>query len=410
MSAVEAAAPEGVPNHPLATRMGVVAAFSHNIVVGTIMGHFGLMLASSQERMGIGAEQASLGIPLVVVGSAIFSPLAGVLMAKFSLRMVLVLGAIFNACGFAILGLTNSFPLYLLAYGAFLGPAMALTGSIGPATLVTRWFTSNRGLALGVVHLPIVIAILPIALNWFLEGNGHTAAYLTIAAATAVILVPITLLTVDHPPGGEAPAPEPEALRTSDGSFTVAQLLAKPRFWALCLAVSSATAGAVLLGSLMVPMGVSWGFTTGQSAILQSLMSAVGIVGSILFGWIADKLGGARTLALIGLDCAILWLLLLLQPPFAATALIIGLIGLHGVGAIPSISKALSETFGQASFSRGYGINQVIALPFVVIAIIGAAGVYGATQSYAPAIIAMAGYYGLAMLLALFASTGSKAA
>jgi hypothetical protein len=139
-------------------------------------------------------------------------------------------------------------------------------------------------------------------------------------------------------------------------------------------------------------------------------MSAVGIVGSVLFGWVADKLGGARTLALIGFDCAVLWLLLLLQPPFAATALIIGLIGLHGVGAIPSISKALTEAFGQASFSRGYGVNQVIALPFVVFAIIGAAGVYGATQSYAPAIIAMAGYYLLAMVLALFASAGPKAA
>src|SRR3546814_7297044 len=33
------------------------------------------------------------------------------------------------------------------------------------ATLVTRWFHSNRGLALGIVHLPVVIAIVPWALE-----------------------------------------------------------------------------------------------------------------------------------------------------------------------------------------------------------------------------------------------------
>lgn len=403
-----AVAPESAPNHPLAVRMGVIAGVSHNVVIGTIMGHFGVMLVSAEQRLNITAGQAALGIPLVLIGSAVVAPFAGVLLAKHSLRLILVIGAVLTVCGFALLGLSNSYPLYLAAYGLLLGPAMSLTGSIGPATLVTRWFTKSRGLALGVVHLPIVIAILPVALNWFVERNGAVISYLTLAIFAAVLLVPLTLLAVDHPPGGEAPAPEAADKRTADGSFSLAQLLRNPRFWAMSLAVIASMSSSVLLGSLLVPMGMSWGFTSGESALIQSIMSAVGILGSVLFGWVSDRIGGARTLALIAFDCAVLWALLLIQPPFAATAVIVGLIGMHGAGAIPGISKAITEAFGQASFSRGFGINTVIALPFIAFAIVGSAGVYTATGSYAPALMAMAGYFAVAMFLALFASGGKK--
>lgn len=399
-------APAAAPNHPLAVRMGWIAGLSHNIVIGTVMGHFGLMLASAEQRMDISAEKAALGMPLVLVGSSLIAPVVGVMVARYSLRLIMLLGALLTVGGFLILGLTNSYPLYLVAFGLFLGPALSLTGAVGPATLVTRWFNTNRGLALGVVHLPVVIAILPIALNWFLEKNGASAAYLALAIVAAVVLVPATFLAIDHPPGGESPAPEAARLRTSDGSFSVGQLLSRPAFWALCLACAATMTSSVLLGSLMVPMGVSWGFTRGEAAIIQSIMSGVGIVGSVLFGWVADKLGGARTLALIGLDCALLWLLFLLQPPFLAVAAIAGLIGMHGAGAIPAISRGIADNFGQASFSRGYGLNTMIGLPFVAFSIVGSASVYTATGSYALAIQVMAGFFVAAIVLALFAARG----
>lgn len=402
-------APESAKNHPLAIRMGVIAGVSHNVVVGTVMGHFGVMLASTEQRMAVSAEQVALGIPLVLVGSSLVAPFAGVIIARYSLRLILLVGALLTVGGFALLGLTNSLPLYLVAYGLFLGPAMSLTGSIGPATLVTRWFTRNRGLALGVVHLPIVIAVLPVPLNWFVEHYGHVAAYLALAAIVAIGLVPLTLLAVDHPPGGETPAPEPAEQRTADGSFSVWQLLARLRFWAICLAAIASMTSSVLLGSLLVPMGVSWGFSRAQSALIQSIMSAVGIAGSVLFGWVADRLGGARALALIAFDCTILWLLLLVQPPFAVTALIVGMIGMHGAGAIPGISRAITDAFGQASFSRAFGLNTMIGLPFIAFGIVGSAGVYSTTGSYAPALVAMAAYFAVAVVLALYAAAGRKA-
>ena len=398
-----------VPNHPLAVRMAIIAGISFNIIIGTVMGHFGVMLESVEHRLGIPAEKAAAGIPLTMLGAAVVAPIVGVLIARFSLRLILLIGALLAAAGFVILALTTSYALYLFAFGACFGPAMTLAGSIGPGTVVARWFNRNRGLALGLVNLAILIAIMPVGLNIFVDRFGAVAAYWLLAALCGVVLAPLTLLVIDHPPGGETLAPEPAADRTADGSFSTGQLLGKPRFWAMCLAAIASMTSSVLLGSLLVPMGVAWGFTRDQSALLASVMSLVGIAGGILFGWVSDRIGGARTLALIGLNCAILWSTLLLAPSFPVVALVVGLIGLHGAAPVPALGKAISDAFGQASFSRGFGLNTVISLPFLAGAIIGSARAYSATGSYNLAIIAITCFFAVAAVLGLYAAGGMKA-
>jgi hypothetical protein len=100
-------------------------------------------------------------------------------------------------------------------------------------------------------------------------------------------------------------------------------------------------------------------------------MSLVGMAGSIIFGFVSDKIGGARALALIALDDVILWSLLLMDLPYTARAVLIGLIGMHGAGAIPAISKAMASTFGESSFSRAFGLASTATLPLMVAAVVG---------------------------------------
>ncbi|WP_159982568.1 MULTISPECIES: MFS transporter [unclassified Novosphingobium] len=398
------------PNHPLAVRMGVIAGVSHNMVIGTVMGSFGLMLASAEQRLGISGEQAAAGIPLVLVGSSVLAPFVGVLIAKVSLRLLMLIGALLTVAGYLTLAFTQSYALYLIAYGLLFGPAMSLAGSIGPATLVTRWFNRNRGLALGMVHLPVVIAVVPWTLERALSVTSPSTIYLVIGLICAVLMLPLVLLAVDHPPGNaETVAPEPSEKRTADGSLSMVQLLARPRFWALSLAAVASMTSSVLLGSLLVPMGMSWGFTRPEAALLQSIMSLVGIAGSILFGWVADRIGGGRALALIGFDCAVLWVLLLQHPPFWLAALIIGLIGMHGAGAIPTLGRGLSDAFGQASYSRGFGLVTLVGLPFIAFAVVGSARVFSVTGSYDGAIAAISAFFAVAIVLGLYGASGAKA-
>lgn len=396
----EPAAADG--NHPLAERMGVIAGFSHNIVAGSIFGTFTVMMGPAQQRLGVSAEAISLGISLVVIGSTLMASVAGVLMARYSLRRLLATGAVMAFAAFLLLAFTRSYPLYLLAYGALLGPAMALTGSVGPATLVTRWFSRNRGLALGVVHLPIVVAVLPMVTNWLQYFYGARLAYLLPAALIGLVLLPLTLLAQDHPPGALEPAKAP-----ADRVLSVGQLLVRPRFWALAIGGSAVATGSVLLGAVLVPMALSWGADRGQATLLVTITSLVGIGGSLLFGWIADRIGGVRGLALLCFDLAVLWGLLLLRPGFGMLAAIVGLLGLHGAGLVSNLSRGLADAYGAVNFSRAFGLATTLSLPLTVIAVMGSARAFALTGSFVSAVIGMMALNAGAALIVLLAARRS---
>jgi hypothetical protein len=62
---------------------------------------------------------------------------------------------------------------------------------------------------------------------------------------------------------------------------------------------------------------------------------------------------------------------------------------------------ALSETFGRESFSRAYGLVNLLNLPFAVLCVPAAALVYSRTGSYSGALIGELTFLALAGLLLL---------
>ncbi len=406
MSADEPTVPtEG--NHPLAFRMATVAFINQNITTGCIWGSFSVLLSAVEARLGVGRELSTLAVPAVNLATAALAPLAGALVVKYSLRSLLLLGAALSVAGFAVLASTHSYPLYLLAFGLLLGPGMA-AGAVLPATLVTRWYRVHRGRALGIVCAPIVITLVPLLSTWMLQSYGLSAAYVTLGTLSMVSLI-ANFFIVDHPPAPDMTspaAPANQAHGPTPGTLTMANLARSPLFWALMLAFIASITGSILLTSQMVPIASAWGMSVTQAATLISIQSFAGIAGTVLFGWIADRLGGALTLAILVLDAAALWALLLIQPHFPAALLIVGLIGIHGAGAIPVLSVALAESFGRDSFSRAYGLVNLVNLPFAVLSVPAAAMIYAHTGSYAGAIVGQACLLALGSLLLLLARRG----
>jgi len=408
MEAGSAAAPDA-PNHPLAVRMGLIAWLSHNVIIGSIFGTHGVLLRPMQERMQVSTELASAGVPLVILGSAILASVAGVLAARFSLRTLMASSALASALAWLLLAFTTSFAAYIVAYGLLLGPAMSLAGAVLPPTLVTRWFNRNRGLAIGIVHLPVIVSILPVFGNWVIEHYGVETLFLGLAALSVFVLFPAALLVIDHPPGETASAATQILEKKNPaGGLTIPQLLKNPFFWSLALAVSAMNTSVTLLGVHLVSMAEAWGFSRDNGALLASTMSLCGMAGSILFGIIADRLGGARTVALVVFDGMVLWLLLQFGLPFPALLVVIGIMGMHGSAGIPSASRAYADALGTASFSRAYGLSATVTLPLTVICIIGTGTVFRLTHDYTITLAVMAAYCGIGVLLALFAARRTR--
>lgn len=386
-------------------RTGVLAFMSHNIVTGTVFSTFSVMLASVTARRGVSIEQAAIGIPLVVIGSLLLAPLMGVLVSRFPLRIVLRTGALAISLAFVILAFTSSYAAYLAAHALLIGPGVAVCGAVGPATLVTRWFRGNAGFILGCVHLPLIITAMPVTANYVNAHSGAQVTYLLLAAMAGLVLAPLTFLIVDHPPENErASRVAAAAPGSADGSLSVRRVLLTPRFWIIALAAAAMTTGSITMGVMVVPMTGSWGVSRDEAAMLVSFTALFGIAGALGFGWLADRLGGARGLALIAAVVSVLWFSLLLHPRFPAIIAVNGLMGMCGAGIIPSLSRAIADAFGQATFSRAFGMAMTVSLPFTLIAVPAFPWVYRATGSYSPAIVAIACFYVVGCLLALLAS------
>ena len=79
--------------------------------------------------------------------------------------------------------------------------------------------------------------------------------------------------------------------------------------------------------------------------------------------WVADRIGGLRTLILLTVNDAILFVLLAWHPGFIAIATIAFLFGTQSAANVPIYGLTLSESFGRENFPRAFGIAYLINLP-----------------------------------------------
>jgi MFS family permease len=391
----------GETNHPLAIRMAVIAFLNMSMATACIFGSFSVLLGAVEARLGVGRELSTLAIPVVSLATAISAPIIGMLAARYSIRLIMLIGTLCSFAGFVVLALTANFTIYLLAFGLLLGPGMAMAAVL-PPTLITRWFVSNRGRVMGIATTPIVIVLVPLLSTWTLQTYGVAATYGMLAALSAIPLI-ANLFIVDNPPQTAAmTAQDMDASKVTPAISTLG-VLGTPQFWGFAAAFIASVCSSMIITAHMVPLAKTWGLSPTLAASLLSIQSFAGIFGTLFFGWLVDRLGGGRTLAVVAFDAAILWLLLLLPLPFAGKAVIVALIGVHGAGVLPVCNVALSEKFGRENFSRAVGLINLVNLPFTVVAIPAAAIVYARTGSYAGALVGEAAFLLLGSVLAVMA-------
>jgi len=389
-------------NHPLAVRMAAISFLSVNLVIGSIFSSYGVLIAANETRMGITRDLSSLGIPLVLLSVALTAPVFGVLVTKVSIRLLMMIGGLLLAAGFVTVALTANPYIFLLAYALLIGPAMSLNMTMLPTTLVTRWYNVNRGRTLGIVNMPVLAAFVSPIIAVVLARYGLGTTYLMLAA-TGVLLVIIAWFVIDYPPSVADPTGEDLAKEAAaDPGMSVGELLRTHRFWLASLAFSAIMTGAAVLAAHIVPLAQGWGVAVTKAATLLTFSSIGGMLGSVFWGWVAEWLGGAPVLAILSFGGAVLWLLLLVHPPYLALAIVAGLMGFTGAPVVPVASMALSQSLGRASFSRAFGLCNFVNLPFMALGVPAVAHVYVTTGSYSLAIVGLGAFFLLGGLCASY--------
>lgn len=408
-SALDAALPTPAGNHPQAWRALLVAFLLQATSAACLYGPFAILLTTVEERTGASRTLSATGMLAVSMASALLSPVAGSLAARLPLRRLALLGVLLNVAGYLALAAWPDIRVYFAAYGLLIGGGMAFTGIVIPAVLVARWYGEHRGRALGILHMPLLALLSPIVINAVLRHSGAAACYLVLAATMASNVLFLPFLKDRPPVTDEVQATGMAPVDDQRDRHRIAVIARVPSFWALSLATAAIISAGSMINTHLVPMVVQFGLTSTQAATLISFGGLSGAVGAFLFGWLADRLGGARALALCALDMAVLAALFLLKPGYVPLIVIMSLIGLNVSGAVPAFTLALSRRFDNLQFGAAIGLGTFIFMAISPFMSPIAGAMFVRFGDYRAALIVLVVLLLLGVLLALAGKGGETA-
>ena len=246
-------------------------------------------------RAGI---STAMTIGFIVMGVAGFG--WGALSDRIGARPVVLMASVLLVTGLVIASRATDLLVFQMAYGGLVGASGgAFFAPIMAATV--GWFDKNRSLAVSLVSVgggvaPMVIT--PFA-SVLIESQGWRMAMLIIALGALVLLVPASLFIRRAPAEFDAATPiaagvdvaAPAPARQSMGAvFRTPQFIVLAATFFLCCAAHSGP----------IFHTVSYAMICGASALaaasIYSVEGVAGLVGRLVFGILADRLGVRRVL------------------------------------------------------------------------------------------------------------------
>ena len=241
----------------------------------------------------------AIAVNLVIHG--LTAPFAATLMERFTVRKVAVSALALVSLGTGLtVFMTESWQLTLY-WGVFVGLGTGCLALVFGSLVANRWFTKRRGLVTGIFSAAYAtgqLIFLPMLSN-VVMNSGWRVSSLVIAGFAAAI-IPLFFLGFKNSPaeantepyGGLSTEPQGKAApRTARATIGVLlESLRKPAFWILAgtfFVCGWTTNG--LIGAHFIPAAHDHGMPMGTAAGLLALVGIFDFVGTILSGWLTDR-------------------------------------------------------------------------------------------------------------------------
>ena len=218
---------------------------------------------------------------------------------------------------------------------------------------VSHWFERYRGLAVTIVASGNYVAgtLWPPLINWGIAAVGWRATHIAIGVFCAIAMAPL-LLVLRAQIGGEkvrdhANAPPPRIdFNLSTNALTVL----------LCIASISCCVAMAMPQVHIVAYCGDLGYGVARGAEMLSLMMGFGVISRIGSGFLADRIGGVRTLFVGSLAQGFALLFYLFFDSLTSLYMISAMFGLFQGGIVPSYALIVREAMPAAEAATRVGI------------------------------------------------------
>jgi MFS family permease len=314
-----------------------------------------------EHEFGWSAATISAAIGLNIVFYGLVGPFSAALMQRFGIRRTLVTALLLMGAAAAVSVLMTRPWQLIVTWGLTVGLGSGCVALVLGATIVNRWFETNRGTVMGVLTASSATGqLIFLPLFGLLIAHAGWRSEVLVIAAVCIALVPVVLLVLREYPadlgvpplGGSAIVPPPAATGNPFAS-TLRALRDGARtrdFWLLAgtfFICGASTNG--LVGTHLVPACGDHGIPEVQAAGLLAAMGIFDLVGTTASGWLSDRFDSRLLLfayyGLRGLS------LLFLPSAFGIAA--IGLpvfavfYGLDWIATVPPTLKLATAAFGR---------------------------------------------------------------
>ena len=363
-------------------RLGVAVLLS--TIGGVGMWSVVVALPAIQADFGVDRADASLPYTLTMLGFAGGGVVMGKLADRFGITAPLAAGAVALMLGYEAVGHAATLWQVTLAYGLLIGFGCSTT--FGPLMAeMSHWFVRRRGIAVALAAAGNYLAgtVWPPVVQHFIATSGWRATHIGIGLFVVVTMLPLAYfmrqrIETEHTFGSMQSA----AARQAELPFSpvTLQTLLFIAGISCCVAMSMPQVHLVAYcGDL--------GYGAARGAEMLSLMLGLGIVSRVASGFIADRIGGVRTLLLGSLLQGVALVLYLFFDGLASLYVISGLFGLFQGGIVPSYAIIVREYFSPKEASTRVGL--VVMATVLGMALGGwlSGAIFDATGSYQAAFL-----------------------
>jgi len=325
---------------------------------------------------------ASLAFTFAMLGFG----LGGVVTGKLSDRFGIVVAI---GCGIALLGLGYigaGLSTHLWAFVALhLAIGAGSSATFGPLMAeASHWFERYRGLAVAIAASGNYVGgtIWPPIVNWGTQSFGWRPTHLAIGVfcmvAMALVVVLLRARMGNHETHRHLNAPPPRIdLRLPINTLTVL----------LCIASVACCVAMAMPQVHIVAYCGDLGYGPARGAEMLSLMLGFGIVSRIGSGYLADRIGGIRTLLVGSVAQGVALLFYLFFDSLGSLYVISAMFGLFQGGIVPSYAIIVREAMPAREAATRVGLVILASVLGMSLGGWVSGVIFDATGSYAAAFI-----------------------
>ena len=281
----------------------------------------------------------------------LFGYLAGWLIDRYGPRRLLLVGILMAGGAMVGLGRVSTLGAFYFCY-LFNALGYVFGGPLPVQVLLSRWFTTARGRAMGFAYLGIGIGgtVVPGLAYWLTTEFGWQRAMQVLGFLMIALAWPLAWFVKDAPASFAAD----QAARPA--AAPLGEVLRSPAFY-LLLVGSMCSIGAVggTMQNLKLYLSLDHQYAQGDVARILSLVLAGSIIGRLLMGWLADRWARKHVMLLIYVIVAAAIPLLLLADSWAMLHVFALLFGIGLGGDYMIIPLMAADLFGVQRLGRVMG-------------------------------------------------------